>query len=148
MNPQTVEVAALARNVAAKSLFMLFAGIDPAALDADVVAHGDGQGVHHVDLIGMGLLEGLGQKIEECPPEAELYGMEPSVEASLGDRLVDISVLVQKRPRLLDIAAEEGSRDKGCAHHLGGGEAELLGIAMGYLGPETLAKPGGYCLPG
>lgn len=121
--------------------------------------------------MGMGLLEGLGQKIEEHPPEVGIYGMKPSVEASLGDCLVDISVLVQKRPRLLDVAAEEGSREKGCAHHLGGGEAELLVIAMAYCVQELLAevvggdygiahdvlpvrkslvafKPGGYCLPG
>ena len=90
--------------------------------------------------MGMGVLEGLGQKIEECPPEAELYGMEPSVEASLGDCLLDISVLVQKRPRLLDIAAEEGSREKGCAHHLDGAEADLLVIAMAYCVQGLLAE--------
>src|ERR671910_195586 len=97
MYPEPVEIAALARNVAAKSLFMLLARIDPAALDADVVAHRHGQGVHYVaDLLGMGSLEGFAQNIEERPPEVRFYGMKPPIEATLGDRLLDISVLVQK----------------------------------------------------
>jgi len=96
MYPQTVEIAALARNVAAKSLFMLLAGIDPAALDADVVAHCDRQGVHYVALLVMGSLEGFAQEIEERPPEMRIYGMKPPIEATLGDRLLDISVLIQK----------------------------------------------------
>jgi hypothetical protein len=130
MNPQTLEIAALARDVAAKSLLMLFARIDPAALDADVVAHRHGQGVHYVALVGMGSLEGFAQNIEERPPKVRVYSMKPSVEASLGDRLVDISVFIQKRPCLLDIAAEESSREKCRTHHLGSAEADLLVVAV------------------
>jgi hypothetical protein len=44
----------------------------------------------------MGLLEGLGQQIEERPPKVRVYGMQPPVEATLGDRFVDVAVLIQK----------------------------------------------------
>ncbi len=55
----------------------------------DVVAHGDGQGVHYyVGLIRMGLLEGFGQQIEERPPEVRIYGMKPP----LLKRLLEIAL--------------------------------------------------------
>jgi hypothetical protein len=70
----------------------------------------------------MALLEDLGQQIEEHLPERWVYGVQPSVEAALGDRLVDVAVLVQKRAARLDVAAEEYSGRKCCGHHLGGGQ--------------------------
>jgi hypothetical protein len=43
MHPQTAEVAAFARDVAAESLAVLSRGIELAAADADVVADGTGR---------------------------------------------------------------------------------------------------------
>jgi hypothetical protein len=37
-----------------------------ATADADVVAYRYRQRIHHVGLLGMALLEDLGQQIEEC----------------------------------------------------------------------------------
>src|SRR5215210_9199886 len=106
MHPQTVEVAAFAHNVAAESLAMLLWGIELAAADADVVADGHRQRIHHVGLLGMALLEDPGQQIEERLPERRVYGMQPTVEAALRDRLPDVAVVVavvvQKRAAGLD----------------------------------------------
>ncbi len=87
----------------------------------------------------MGLLERFGQKIEERLPQRGLYGMKPPVEATLGDRLVDVSVLLEERAGPLDVPTEEGGCDKGCAHHLGGGKADLLVVAVAYRLQELLA---------
>src|SRR4029450_11120313 len=61
MHSQTVEVAAFAHNVAAESLAMLLWGIKLAAANANVVAEGNRQGVHHVALSGIVVLENFGQ---------------------------------------------------------------------------------------
>src|SRR3712207_5563817 len=89
MHSQTVEVAAFAHNVAAESLAMLLWGIELAAADADVVADGHRQRIHYVGLLGTALLEDLGQQIEEHLPERRVYGVQPAVEATLGDRLLE-----------------------------------------------------------
>jgi hypothetical protein len=39
-------------------------------------------------------------------------------------------ILVEEQASFLDVAAEEGGRDKGCAHHLGGCEANLPVVAV------------------
>lgn len=60
MHPQTVEVASLAGDVAAKGLgAMLFQRTKSATADTDVVAHGYRQGGHRVAPIGVVLLEDL-----------------------------------------------------------------------------------------
>jgi hypothetical protein len=46
--------------------------------------------------------------------------MQPSVEATFGDRLWYVSVLVQKRAARLEVAGEEGAGHKRYGHHLGG----------------------------
>src|SRR5215210_9327200 len=140
MHSQTVEVAAFAHNVAAESLAMLLWRIELAAADADVVARRHRQRIHYVGLLGTALLENLGQQIEEHLPERRVYGVQPAVEATLGDRLWYVAVLVQKRAARLDVAAEECSGRKSCGHHLGGGEADLRIVAVAYCLQELVAE--------
>jgi hypothetical protein len=147
MHPQTVEIAAFACNVAAESSAVLFLwGIELATADADVVASGHRQRIHHVGLLGMALLEDLGQQIEEHLPERRVYGVQPAVEAALRDRLWYVAVLVQKRAARLDVAAEEGRGHQGDGHDFSGGEPDLGIVAMAH-GPQKVlaqAVDGGY----
>src|SRR3712207_6710107 len=140
MHSQPVEVAAFAHNVAAESLAMLLWGIKLAAADANVVAHGDRQGVHHVSgLLGALALENFGQHIEERSPEGWVYGVQPSVEATLANRLLDVSVLVQKRAARLDVPAEECAGHKSYGHHLGGRQENLRIVTVACGLQELLA---------
>jgi hypothetical protein len=72
--------------------------------------------------------------------------VQPAVEATLGDRLFYVAVLIQKRAARLDVAAEECSGRKSCGHHLGGGEADLRIVAVARGLQELLAEVvgGGY----
>jgi hypothetical protein len=79
----------------------------------------------------MASLEELGQQIEEHLPAGWVYGAQPTAEAALRDRLVDITVLVQKRAARLDVAAEERGSRNGRGHHLGGGQDDLRIVAVG-----------------
>ena len=170
----TQEVATFADNVATKGFAVFFWRIELAAADADVVAHGNWQGVHHVSsLLGVLVLENFGQQIEERSPEAGVYGVQPTVEATFGDRLLDVTVLVQKRSTRLDVAAEECAGHKRYGHHLGGGQTDLRVVTVADGLQELLAQvvgggygifhcvssrsrekvlaafgSGGYCLPG
>src|SRR5919107_4265056 len=127
MHPQTVEVAAFADNVATEGFTVFLWRIELAAADSDVVAHGDWQGVHHVALSNIVVLEDLSQHIEKRSPEVGIYGMQPTVEATLGDRLLDVAVLVQKRAARLKVAGEEGAGHKRYGHHLGGRQRRTCG---------------------
>src|SRR5215217_9068295 len=117
--PQAVEVAPLAREVASERSGAFFGRVEPTAVDADVVADGHWQGVHHVALMRVVLLERFGQQIKERFPEVGLYGVQPTVEATLGDRLGYVAVLVEERATRLDVAREEGRGHQGYGHHLG-----------------------------
>src|SRR5215217_1394464 len=140
MHSQTVEVATFADDVAAEGFAVLFWRIELAAADANVVAHGNRQGVHHVSLLRVPVLENFGQHIEEHSPEVRVYGVQPAVEATLGDRLWYVAILVQKRAARLDVAAEECGGRKSCGHHLGGGEADLRIVAVAYCLQELVAE--------
>src|SRR5215207_3957739 len=120
MHSQTVEVATFADDVAAEGFAVLFWRIELAAADANVVAHGNRQGVHHVSLLRVPVLENFGQHIEEHSPEVRVYGVQPAVEATLGDRLWYVAILVQKRAARLDVAAEECGDQKRDGYQLGG----------------------------
>src|SRR5215213_5312692 len=146
MHPEPVEVAAFAHNVAAESLAMLLWGIKLAAANANVVADGNRQGVHYVALSGIVVLENFGQHIEEPSPEAGVYGVQPTVEATFGDRLLDVSVLVQKRAARLEVAGEQGAGHKRYGHHLGGGQTDLWVVAVADGLQELIAQVvgGGY----
>src|SRR5215211_37024 len=139
MHSQPVEVAAFAHNVTAESFAMLLWGIKLAAADANVVAHGNRQGVHHVALSGIVVLENLGQHIEERLPEGWVYGVQPAVEATLGDQLWYVAVLIQKRAARLDVTAEECGGHKSCGHHLGARQENLRIVAVAYGLQELLA---------
>src|SRR4030095_3049729 len=139
MHSQTVEVAAFAHNVAAESLAMLLWGIKLAAANANVVADGNRQGVHHVALSGIVVLENFGQHIEEHSPEAGVYGVQPTGEATLGDRLLDVGVLVQKRTARLDVSSEECGGHKSYGHHLGGRQENLRIVTVACGLQELLA---------
>jgi hypothetical protein len=76
------------------------------------------------------VLEDLSRHIEKRSPQAGVYGMQPTVEATLGDRLWHVSVLFQKRSARLEVAAEECAGHKSYGHHLGGGEADLRVVAV------------------
>src|SRR5918995_1736201 len=112
---------------------------EPAA-NADVVAHGHRQGVHHVALSDIVVLEELSQHIEKRSPKAGLYGVQSSVEATLGDRLLDVAVLVQKRAARLYVAGKEGTGHERYGHHLGGGQTGLGVVAMAYCLQELVAQ--------
>jgi hypothetical protein len=86
MHPQTIEVAAFARYVSAESLAVLLWGIKPAAANADVVTDRNRQGVNHVAVIRVVVLEDFGQQIKERSPQARVYSVQPSVEAAFRDR--------------------------------------------------------------
>jgi hypothetical protein len=136
-----VEVAAFADDVATEGFTVFFRRIELAAADSDVVAHGDRQRIHHVSgLLGVLVLEDFGQHIEECSPEGWIYGVQPSVEATLGDRLLDVTILLQKRAARLDVAGEEGCSYKRYGHHLGGGQTDLWVVAVAYCLQELLAQ--------
>src|SRR5215208_7596113 len=130
MHPEPVEVAAFACDVAPEGLAVFFWRIELAAADSDIVAHGDWQGVHHVSLLGVLVLENLGQQIEERSPQARVYGVQSAVEATLGDRLLYIVVLFQKRASLLDVPSEESRCHQGDSHHLGSGQTDLWIITV------------------
>src|SRR5215216_323928 len=140
MHSQTVEVATFADDVAAEGFAVLFWRIELAAADANVVAHGNRQGVHHVSLLRVPVLENFGQHIEEHLPERRVYGVQPAVEATLGDRLWYVSVLVQKRAARLDVTAEECGGRKSYGHHLGGGQENLRIVAVACGLQELLAQ--------
>jgi hypothetical protein len=71
--------------------------------------------------------------------------VQPSVEATLGDRLLDVTVLVQKRAARLEVAGEEGAGYKRYGHHLGGRQPDLWVVAVAYCLQEFLAQVvGGY----
>jgi hypothetical protein len=67
-------------------------------------------------------------------------------QATLGDRLLDVSVLVQERAARLEVAAEEGASHKRYGHHLGGGEADLWVVVVADGLQELVAQVvgGGY----
>jgi hypothetical protein len=69
----------LLTHVATEGFAVVFKRIELAAADSDVVAHGHRQGVHHVSLLGVLVLENFGQHIEERSPEGWVYGMQPTV---------------------------------------------------------------------
>src|SRR5215213_1632015 len=140
MHPQPVEVAAFADDVATEGLAVFFWRIELAAADSDVVAHRHRQGVHHVSLLGMLVLEDLSQHIEKRSPEAGIYGVQPSVEAALGDRLWYVSVLVQKRAARLEVAGEEGAGHKRYGHHLGSRQPDLRVVVVAYGLQELVAQ--------
>ncbi len=85
------------------------------------------------------MLENFGQQIEERSPEAGVYGVQPSVEATFGDRLWYVAVLVQKRAARLEVAGEEGAGHKRYGHHLGGGQTDLWVVAVAYCLQELVA---------
>jgi hypothetical protein len=76
------------------------------------------------------VLEDFGQHIEERSPEAGIYGVQPTVEATFGDRFWYLSVLLQKRAARLKIAGEESAGHKRYGHHLGGGQPGLRVVAV------------------
>jgi len=118
-------------------------GIELAAADPDVVAHGDRQGVDHVSPLGVLALETFGQHIEERSPKAGIYGVQSSVEAALGDSLGYVAVFVQERAARLEVTGEEGAGHEGYGHHLGGGQTDLRVIAMADGLQELVAQVGG-----
>jgi hypothetical protein len=65
--------------------------------------------------------------------------MQPTVEATFGDRLLDVTVLVQKRAARLEVAGEEGAGHKRYGHHLGGGQTDLWVVAVAYCLQELVA---------
>src|SRR5215218_8525668 len=146
MHSQTVEVATFADDVAAEGFAVLFWRIELAAADANVVAHGNRQGVHHVSLLRVPVLENFGQHIEEHSPEVRVYGVQPAVEATLGDRLWYVAILVQKRAARLDVAAEECGGHKSYGHHLGGRQENLriVTVACGLQELHAEVVGGGY----
>ncbi len=123
-------------------------------------------------MLGTALLEDFGQQIEELLPEGWVYGVQPTVEAALCDRFLDVAVVVQKRAAYLDVAAEEGRRDESHRHYFGAREANLRIVLVSDDFQELLAQviggdygifhcvssrsrekvlaafgSGGYCLP-
>jgi len=88
----------------------------------------------------MALLEDPGQQIEERLPERRVYGMQPTVEAALRDRLPDVAVVVQKRAAGLDVTAKECGGRKSYGHHLGGGQEDLRIVAVTCGLQELLAE--------
>src|SRR5215211_4122196 len=88
----------------------------------------------------MALLEDPGQQIEERLPERRVYGMQPTVEAALRDRLPDVAVVVQKRAAGLDVTAKECGGRKSYGHHLGGGQVILRIVAVTCGLQELLAE--------
>src|SRR5215218_1061054 len=146
VHPEPVEVAAFADDVATEGFTVFLWRIELAAADSDVVAHGDRQGVDHISLLGVLVLENFGQQIEKRSPKAGLYGVQPSVEATLGDRLRYVAVLVQKRATRLKVAGEEGTGHERYGHHLGGGQTDLGVVAMADGLQELVAQVvgGGY----
>jgi hypothetical protein len=91
-------------------------------------------------LLGVLVLENFGQHIEERSPKAGLNGVQSSVEATLGDRLGYVAVLVQKRAARLEVAGEEGTSHERYGHHLGGGQPDLWVVAMADGLQELVAK--------
>src|SRR5687767_14553561 len=83
MYPQTVEIAAFARDIATKAFALLLQRIESAAANSDVVASGHWQGVHHVSPVIVALREEFGQHTEERLPKVGVDGVEPAVEATL-----------------------------------------------------------------
>jgi hypothetical protein len=53
------------------------------------------------------VVEDFCQHIEERLPEAGTYGVQPTVEAALGDCLGYVAVLVEERAARLELAGEE-----------------------------------------
>jgi hypothetical protein len=167
MNPQTVEEALLGGDVAPK----LFALVESATPDTDVVAHGDGEAIDHVLPRVIGLLEDGGKDGEEGLPARGVDGMQSAVEPALGYHVWHVAVLVEEEASLVDVRAEGGGGCEGHRHHLGGGEASLrIVVVTGGL-QEIVAQaidggygifqvvlpvregwvafePGGYCLSG
>src|SRR5688572_22499807 len=88
---------------------------------------------------GIVVLENFGQHIEEHSPEAGVDGVQPTVEATLGDRLLDVAVLVQKRTARLDVTAEECGGHKSYGHHLGGRQENLRIVTVACSLQELLA---------
>ena len=88
----------------------------------------------------------FGQQIEERSPEARVYSVQPTVEATFGDRLFYVSILIQKRAARLDVATEEGAGHKRYGHHLGGGRTDLWVVAVADDLQELVAQVvgGGY----
>ena len=135
MHSQTVEVAAFAHHVATEGFTVFFWRIELAAVDANVVAHGNRQGVYHVSsLLGGRVLEDFGQHIEERSPEGWVYGVQPTVEATLRDRLLD-----EGRTRPKTSGSPRGWRRRRLrlqevwswyGHHLSGGQTHLWVVAV------------------
>src|SRR5215210_19944 len=131
MHAQAVKVAPLAGDVASKRPSVLFGRIEPAAADADVVAHRYGQGVDHVCLLWVvgWLLEGFGQQRKESPPRRRLDGVDAAVEVALAYHGGHVTVFVEEAASLVDVASEEGGGDQGDGHNLGGGQTGLGVVA-------------------
>ncbi|MDP9381967.1 MAG: hypothetical protein M3Q29_17835 [Chloroflexota bacterium] len=92
----------------------MFGGIEPTATDANIVAGRHRQRVHNnVGLIGVALLEGLSQQLEQYPPECGLDGVDAAVEATLAEYLLHVAVLVEEQAGLVNVGAEEGRGHKG-----------------------------------
>jgi hypothetical protein len=97
-------------------------------------------------LLGVLVLEDFGQHLNERSPEGWIYGVQPTVEATLGDSLLDVTILLQKRAARLEVAGEEGAGHKRYGHHLGGGQTDLWVVAVAYCLQELVAQVvrGGY----
>ena len=125
---------------------MLLWRIKPAAANADVVTDRNRQGVNHVAVIRVVVLEDFGQQIKERSPQARVYSGQPSVEAAFGDRFWYVAVLIQERAARLDVAAKEDSREQGYAHHFGGRQTDLWVVVLAGGFQEVVAQAvyGGY----
>lgn len=134
MYPQAIEVAPLGSDVATEVHAPAVRRIELAAANADIVANGARQGVHHVSpsslTIASAFLEHLRQKSEKCLPHGGFDGMKPSIETTLADHLRYVAVLTQKRTALLDVPTEESRPNQGYGHHFGGGDQGLRTVAV------------------
>ena len=118
MDLHAIEIAPFAGCIAPKGPLGSLQGLEPRALDADVVTDRDRKAIDEVEAGSLLMLPGLREHLKE-QDKGLRQAMQTFREGALRKHSRDVALAFEKKPGCREVAFEQQGSSQGRGHHLG-----------------------------